>query len=154
MDNSLHNVKEELFNTLSIHLQQKIDECSLSVQSTIESRDNDSKSSAGDKHETTRATVQIEIEKLELQLNRLLILQKELSSIQLEKEHSQVELGSLVRTEKENYFLSIGYGKIELGNQIFYAISLASPVGQLLKNKKPGELINFNGREVKILEIA
>lgn len=154
MKEDLHVSKESIWRVLSTILGKKIQESTLSLQSTIESRNNDSKSSVGDKHETSRATIQIEIDKLETQLNRLLILEKELSGIQFLRKCNKVEPGSLARTTQENYFISIGLGKIEVEGQFFYAISLASPVGQLLQNKKVGEAISFNGREIKILDIA
>lgn len=146
--------KESIWLVLTALLDKKIKESTLSLQSTIGSRDSDSKSSAGDKHETSRATIQIEIEKLESQLNRLLILEKELSGIHFRRKCTKVEPGCLVRTNHENYLLSIGLGKMNVEGQFFYAISMASPIGQVLQNKVTGDTIRFNGREIQILDIT
>jgi hypothetical protein len=52
----------------------------------------DSKSSAGDKHETSRAMVQLEQEKLSSQLENLTKLRQLLKSISLEKKHKALWL--------------------------------------------------------------
>jgi transcription elongation GreA/GreB family factor len=146
--------KQEIIQQLSHLLSKKVEELVSSINSAKESRDNDTKSSAGDKHETSRALVQIEIEKLEVQLDKTLQLQKELSSIYAEKAHQQVEPGSLVYTNHENYFISVGMGKLVVQDEIYYAISLASPLGQLLKGKVVGEKVELQGREILINKIV
>ncbi len=146
-------IKTELHLHLLSILKKREFEISNAIVSAVESRDNDTKSSAGDKHETSRAQAQIEIDKLEVQLNKTLVLEKELSSIPIEKEFKQVEMGSLVFTNQENYFISIGLGKLELQGNIYYAISLASPVGKFLQGKKAGEKVYFLNREITIHKI-
>jgi hypothetical protein len=54
-------------------------------------------------------------------------------------------LGSIVFTQTNVFFLSVSVGKIDLENSSYFAISLQSPIGMLLKNKIKGEQINFNG---------
>lgn len=147
------HLKNKIYDYLSQTLSKRIVEIQAELVSAIESRDSDTKSSVGDKHETSRALAQIEIDKLEVQLNKTNILEKELRSIDPNKKHVQVELGSLVITNQENYFISIGIGKIEVEDKIYYAISLGSPLGDVLKFKKTGEMIFFQGREIVIEEI-
>ena len=153
LSNMEFTVKQTIYTHLVKLIREKKDELIQAVASAKESRDNDSKSSVGDKHETARALAQIEIDKLEVQLDKTLHQEKELSSIHPEKPHSQIESGSLVYTNQENYFISIGLGKIELEIGIFYCISLVSPVGKLLNGKKQGDKIHFNGREIEIVKV-
>ncbi len=119
-----------------------------------ESRDNESKSSVGDKYETGREMINIEIEKLNMQLGKTLILKNELSKITLEKQFKVVEPGSLVFTNNINYFISFGLGKIEVGNRSFFCISLESPIGKTLKGKKAGDIIKYQNNEMIIKEIG
>lgn len=147
-------IKKDLFHSIRQSLAHKIEDIENAITSATESRDNDTKSSAGDKHETSRAQAQIEIDKLEVQLNKTQVLEKELSSIQVEKEFKHIELGSLVFTNQENYFISVGLGKIELEGHVYYAISLASPVGKFLQGKKAGEKVYFLNREIIIQKIV
>ena len=67
--------------------------------------------------------------------------------------NTHVALGSLVRTTSNNYYISISVGKIEIDNEIYFGISLLSPIGQLLKNKTVGESIIFNNTTITITEI-
>lgn len=143
-------LKNNLCQRLQKILSEKMESIQEAMAAARESRDADTKSSAGDKHETSRALAQIEMDKLEVQWNKMLVLEKELNSIDVDKKYEQVEVGSLVFTNHENYFISVGLGKIEMNGNTFYAISLASPVGAALKWKKVGDKVVFNGRELVI----
>ncbi len=145
--------KQKLFDHIQYLLSERKEEVLQAIASAKESRDSDSKSSVGDKHETSRAQAQIEIDKLEIQLDKALHLEKEFSTIHWEKEHQQVEMGSLVFTNHENYFISVGIGKIELESETFYAISLASPMGKALQGKKSGDQLTFHERKILVKEI-
>jgi hypothetical protein len=143
-------LKQTLYKTLLHQLDLKIVETKLSLRLAIESRDNDTKSSAGDKHETARAMVQIEIDKSEDQLKKTIDLQSELLSLNLEKQYKKIEKGCLVVTNTETFFISIGLGKILFNDSMYYAISLASPIGALIKDKVVGDKVHFNGKEILV----
>jgi len=149
----MKNIKKEIHNHLVKDLNQKVETLKNSIKDTIEARNNDTKSSAGDKYETGREMLQIEIQKNEIQLSKTLKTLKKLSNINISKTSDIVEYGSLVLTNNGNYFISIAYGKIEIENNIFYSISLASPLGKLLLNKKAGEHFTFQEKEYTVLNI-
>jgi len=123
------------------------------IQLAIETRDNETKSNVGDKYETTREMMQLEIEKNMLQLNKYDLQKNELLKINIQKTHKKVELGSLVFTPENTYFISIGLGKIEIENEPVYCISLNSPIGKIIQDKKAGEKFNFQGKEIFITKI-
>jgi transcription elongation GreA/GreB family factor len=123
------------------------------IQLAIETRDNETKSNVGDKYETTREMMQLEIEKNALQLNKYELQKNELLKIDMYKTPEKVELGSLVFTEENTYFISIGLGKIEIEDEAIYCISLISPIGKALQNKKAGEKIDFQGKEILVTKI-
>ena len=143
-------IKEHILVTLN----SKIESIESRIDSTKESRDKNTKSSAGDKHETARAMMQIELENNQKQLRQNLALKQELSKINLEREYNEVDFGSLVITNKGKYFISIGIGKVEVDNEIIFAVSLASPIGQQLKGKQIGDVITFNGNQIEVLDIV
>lgn len=118
-----------------------------------ESMKNDTKSSAGDKFETGREMMQIELSKQQAQLNKQLQLKKDLSQIKLNKTFTTIEFGSLVFTNKGRYFISVAMGKITVDSTDYFALSLASPVGQVLKGKTVNETVKFNNQLIKVLEI-
>lgn len=113
----------------------------------------ESKSSAGDKHETGRAMIQIEREKLGRQIaiteknyNKLFALSNPVNT-------SLVSLGSLVITDKANYYILISVESYLINSKIYYCISSQSPIGKLLLGKKVKDQINFNQNISTILEI-
>ncbi|MFM6975381.1 MAG: 3-oxoacyl-ACP synthase [Sphingobacteriaceae bacterium] len=146
-------LKIQILEQLKLALAQKIAESENAIASAKESRDSESKSSAGDKYETGRAMMQIELQNQEIQLNKALQLKNELHLINLQQAYEKAVLGSLVLTNREHYFISIGLGKIEVDGHPYYAISLASPIGMLLKDQQAGQTISFQGREITIREI-
>lgn len=145
--------KSKLLLHLQALLQEKVDAAGAEIGSTRASFTSDTKSSAGDKHEVGRAMVQQELDKLEEQRAKLIALQLELARVPLERTFEQVAFGSLVITDQGNYFVAIGLGRIEVGNEPCFAISLASPIGQALKDKRAGDEVLFNGRSITVREV-
>lgn len=147
------NIKELILSRLQEVIDKKIKIAESAIDSAKESRDSDTKSSAGDKHETGRAMMQIEMEENQVQLSKALFLKQELSNINMKKEYKKVEFGSLVYTNQGNYFISIGIGKLEIEKEIYYSISLASPIGKLLQDKCIDDKIQFQEKEFIISNI-
>ncbi len=146
-------IKAALLAQLLQHLEQNIAETVQAIASAKESRDNESKSSAGDKYETGRAMMQIELENNGRQLEKTRLAKQDLQQLDLQEPHTLVSQGSLVHTNQGIYFISIGFGKLELAKQLYYAISLASPIGQALKNAKVGDRVSFQGKLLEVLSI-
>ncbi|MDA9576747.1 GreA/GreB family elongation factor [Flavobacteriaceae bacterium] len=113
----------------------------------------ESKSSAGDKHETGRAMVQLDREKLGNQIAELEQNQQKLNTLKNHKTTTSVSLGSVVLTDKENYYISIATNFCEIDAKKYYCISAQSPIGKLLIGKKVNDKIEFNKRLSTILEI-
>ena len=150
MDN---DIKIKLIQKLNEQLDSQIETAQSAINSAKESKNNETKSSAGDKFETGRAMMQIEQEKNEMQLGKTLMLKSLLKQVDLKKQHETVGFGSLVFTNRGKYFIAIGIGKIEVEGEICFAISVDSPVGKLLLGKQVGEQVEFRGA-IEILEIV
>ncbi len=114
---------------------------------------NETKSSAGDKHETGRAMAQLETEKLTAQLSEALNIKQNLTQINPTITNNTVVLGSMVYTNKGNFYMAASIGKVTIANEIFFAISPASPIGKLLLTKKEKESFSLNGNEYTVLTI-
>ena len=136
-----------------IALSNKIASLQEILDDTYKSTLDDSKSSAGDKHETSIAMVQLEQEKLTNQLNELLKQQRILLSINPTSRHQLIQLGSLVETKQAWYYFSIGIGLITVEKTAIFAINPDSPLGQLLIKKKAGESVTFNGMVTEIIAV-
>ena len=110
MDSIKQNIKSEVLRQLDL----KIKDISNAVKSLKESRDADTKSSAGDKHETGRAKIQTEIDQLSKRLNNAQSQKIKLSIIDTNHLHNVADVGSLVETNKGYFFISIGWGRIQI----------------------------------------
>ena len=97
---------------------------------------NDSKSSAGDKHETARAMMQIEQEKLGRQLAEAKVMKSELERVNPEIVNQQVGKGSLVKTNLGYLYISVGLGKIVVDTNSIMTLSAESPLGKQLLFRK------------------
>lgn len=146
--------KADLLAHMRSLLQERVDALGTAIATAREAFSSDTKSSAGDKHEVGRAMVQQELDKLEEQRARSITLQQELAKVPLERKYDQVAFGSLVTTDRGSYFIAIGLGAVEVEGGTVYAISLASPIGQVLKDKRVGELAFFNGKRIAITAIS
>ena len=129
--------KRTVLQKLTEIVQKKIDVANSSLNATIEGRDNQTKSTAGDKHETGRAMMQAEQQRNEIQLRKAILLKKELQQIDIEAAFDKVQQGALVLTNQGNYFIAIGLGKVEVAEKIVYAISVLSPIGNCLLYTSP-----------------
>lgn len=147
-------IKEQIFNQIIELLNQRITEAKHAINSAKESRDNETKSSVGDKYETGRTLMQLEVEKNRAQLNKTEFLKTELSKIDLKKKFDKVEFGSLVKTSQNNYFIASALGKFTFEDEFYFCISLASPIGKLLHAKQVGQKFSFQGKDIEILEIT
>ena len=111
------------------------------------------KNSAGDKHETSRAMIQLELEKLGKQIYEIELNDEKLNTIKVFKTSTSVSLGSVIFTNKANYYIAIAADSCQVNSKVFYCISPQSPIGKLLIGKKINESIIFNDVESIILEI-
>jgi len=146
-------IKELIMQQLLVIVNEKIEVASNAIQSATDARDNESKSSAGDKYETGREMMQIEIDKSTVQLNHAKHLKDELSRIIVSKMLKKATFGSLIVTNQETYFLSIGIGKLMVNEEHIYVISIDSPLGKSFLNKRVGEHVVFQAKELIIQEI-
>lgn len=140
--------KRALIAHLNALLLQRAQALKAELAATLEARNSDTKSSAGDKHEVGRAMVQQELDQLEAQLAKTQAMQQELARVPIDRVYEHVAFGSLITTDQGCYFIAIGLGAVEVDGEACYAISLASPIGQALKDKRKGDAIDFNGKRI------
>ncbi len=143
-------MKKKIIDFIIYSIKEKINILESESDSIRKEKNNITKSSAGDKFETSRSSMQIEYDKLNNQINILYNQLKLIESIDNLTKKSRVGVGSLVKTDKSFYFICIGLGNYTIDKKTIYVISLASPIGKILNNKKEGDMIIFNNREEKI----
>ncbi|MBI2269270.1 MAG: hypothetical protein HYU69_02820 [Bacteroidetes bacterium] len=119
-----------------------------------ESSKNDTKSSAGDKHETGRAMIQIEQETIGKQLKEVLEQKILLEKIDPCFNSSLVVKGSMVKTNKGYLFLSIAFGKISVEGKVVMAISPLSPLGVKLMGLRIKDSVEIKGTNYLIEAVS
>jgi len=147
------NLKEQLFKACKDFVNKRLQTVEEIISSNQKALQSETKSSAGDKHETGRAMLQLEMEKAGQQLLGIQQMKEVLAKIEVSKISKVAHLGSIVYTQKTTYFLSISVGKIVHNNTSFFAISLQSPIGLLLLGKQENNTFFFNGEQLKIIKI-
>lgn len=146
-------IKEELLLECQNYVNHRLQRVQDAIAGIQESLTSETKSTAGDKHETGRAMLQLEREKAGKQLAEVQKLQQILTKINLSISSSHIHLGSLIVTSKANYFISISVGEIHIAETSYFAIAANSPIGKLLLGKSEGDVFNFNDKESSIKQI-
>jgi hypothetical protein len=147
------NHKEELLNQCEAYVNKRLQTVEETISSSQKALQSETKSSAGDKHETGRAMLQLEMEKAGQQLAGISLMKEVLAKVDLSNVSKKIHLGSLIFTEKANYFLAISAGKLVVADKQYFAISVSSPIGQLLLGKQESDVIFFNGNQIKIIKV-
>lgn len=135
-------------------LDEKISFLKTNLADLFESGKNETKSTAGDKHETALAMLQIEQGNLRRQLANLLEQRSLLASLDPSIVPSEVRPGSLVFTTHSIFYLSTSLGKLTLNDQVVISVSNNSPLGQLLRNLKINDTATFNNVEYTITHVC
>ena len=112
----------------------------------------ESKSSAGDKHNTEQAMQHLEEEKklqqLQLWLNHSLILKRIVDST-----CESIKIGALVKTNLGWFYCCIPLGFFEFNNEKIMVLSPQSPLAKAFNQKQIGETVLFNHNKYEILEV-
>ena len=149
----MENIKSQLYDLCEHLMAQRIDTAETALAQAREASNDDTKSSAGDKFETTREMMQQDITR-----NKGLLMDakqnlKVLEAIKDTPKSDRVKSGSLVETSEGIFYISISVGQLKVEGKPFFAISALSPIGQLLLGKKVDDAVSFNNRKYIIKDI-
>ncbi|WCO01759.1 GreA/GreB family elongation factor [Psychroserpens ponticola] len=148
-----NSIKNDLYSQCQAFVDCRLKAIQKTIDEIQESLTSETKSSAGDKHETGRAMLQLEREKAGQQLAEIQKLNQLLPKIDVSNNSEIIGLGSLVYTSQANYFIAISAGELKVNNQSFYAISANTPIAKLLLGKLKNDEIIFRDQEFKIIKI-
>jgi len=143
-------LKREAFQFCEVVVNTRLETIKHTIKTLQESLTSETKSSAGDKHETGRAQLQLEREKLGVQLSEVQKMQRALAKIDPHKSRTKIGVGALVITNQARYFIAISAGPYLNVDPPIYCISIATPMGQVLAEKNIGDEVVFNGKVIKI----
>ncbi len=145
--------KQQLYQECLSIVTKKLELINSAFAESREALGSEAKSTAGDKHETGRAMIQLEQEKMGRQLAETQKLQTILSRINSEKTCKTVQSGALVETDNGLYFIAVGLGKLEVEGSEIFVMAPTSPLAQAMLGKGKGNQIMFGGNTQTILSV-
>lgn|SRR5690606_27290770 len=136
-------VKKQLINLCLKQVEGQMNEITLALQQAQEAIENETKSSAGDKYETSREMLQQDISRYHGQLLQIKKNWNVLRKLET-RVRQKAEIGSVVVTDQATYFIAVSLGIQQLDHTTFVVVSPLSPIGKLLIGTKEGDSIHFN----------
>lgn len=134
-------------------LQDKIDVYQDMISGLSTDAQNDAKGSAGDKHETALSMMHLEQEKLTNKLKEAILLREILDKIDVSKSTPTISLGSYVKVNTMQLFISAALPKISIEGVAILSVSPQSPLGSQLMGKKENDFVIVNGNSFTIYEV-
>ena len=133
--------KSVVIAELDKQLLTKLSYLTTNLQQAIDSRNSDTKSSAGDKFETSREMVQIEIQKIETEISKTQQFFTDLAS----------KASQLIITDKGAFLISIPFGKLMVSGTEVFCISNSAPITKQLVNTKKNDSFFYNDMKYNII---
>ena len=144
-------------NLLKQHCQSLIEG---RIQSAIKGMDNaqeaannEEKSSAGDKYETSRAMGHLE---RDLHARQLAENRKELASLNTIDTHilyERIGAGAYFETAAAAFFIAAGLGRQNMAEKWIYFLSPGAPLAKAVEGKSVGDLFLFMGKQTSITSV-
>lgn len=145
--------KAEVIGACIEQVEAKLVRLRSSMRELQQANADNTKSTAGDKHETARAMVHLEQEKLGNQLTIEEGIFNDLQRMEAQP-HVQAQFGTLVSTNKGMFLLGAACGKVLLENGFIFGVSMQSPFAKAMLGKKQDEkaFVNGNSFSIKMIE--
>ncbi|MGF1636876.1 MAG: 3-oxoacyl-ACP synthase [Cyclobacteriaceae bacterium] len=146
----MKELKKRIYQLCSESVDTRIAAIKSSIEMAEEASFGEVSSSMGDKYETGRSMMQLEIQKYEVQMAEARKLRNVLNEINPNLSTDDIQLGSLAETEQGNFYLSVSIGKVKVDDYECFAISMQSPAGQAIFGLKANDTYELNGKTYKI----
>jgi len=153
MDDEKINFKKKLKDYCVELLVQRLDTVDKLVTEAQESANNEGKSSAGDKYETSRAMGHLQKEMYLQQAQKIRHELLKANSTEIVLHPGIIKKGTVIITDKLSIFICVGLGKKTMDNRTVLFVSDEAPLYTLLQNKSAGGMFIVDKLEHIILEI-
>lgn len=134
-------------------IERRIHNIRISMNAAQATSNNEEKSSAGDKFETSRAMSHLEKDMYAKQLSSNMKEIESLLSVDCNKIYNSAKRGSFVNCGTISFFIASGLGKLSFENEIVFFVSPVAPVLKILSGKTTGETIIFNKEQYTIKDV-
>lgn len=140
---------------IKVKLNQILDEKIIHFENIIEdvrASNNETKSSMGDKYETSREMLQQEVMRLQQQLANVQQQKAMLHRMRDLPPHT-IGFGSVVTTSVGNFVVAISIGRFKVLEKEYIGISEQTPLAKQLIGKKKGDVFTFQNKEAEIIDV-
>lgn len=144
-------LKQKIHQHYLAKVDDKIEQLQQILAGLKESGSNETKSTAGDKHETALAMLQIEQANVREQLHAVLAQKAVLQKIDPGLTVAAIVNGAVIKTGKGYFFMSAALGKGVIEGCTVTALSAQSPLGIKFMGSKAGDTVVQNNN-VYIIE--
>jgi hypothetical protein len=144
-------MKETILTYVKTYLDQRMQTSLDAMNAAQESANGESKSSAGDKYETSRAMGQLDRDMHARMYQQTREERKLVERIDESLIYKKGALGALIKTSMGDFFLSVSIGNIKIDEKAIMIISPQSPIGALLMGKMVGDSFNFR-EKISLIE--
>ena len=135
--------KAELYQHCCDYVQELINQAQSGLKNSQKAANMEEKSSAGDKFETNRAMMHLQMEGFIKRLDHAQELEKTLLSLTITPRY-KVGLGALIETDRGWYFIGVSAPKIKINQQYVTCLSTEAPVFKALQGKQADDWVEFN----------
>lgn len=147
-------MREIILKHLMGHVDKDLEEAKARMASLKESLGAESKSSAGDKHETGRAMIHLEQERVQDTVGRLehmrgVLVQRATQG----KAIQRVSPGALVETTGPWVLVGVPLGKVQLPDALVLCVGVEAPLAQQWHGAQPGDQVLLGSQQLTIQAI-
>lgn len=144
-------MKTELYQFIENQIEDKINYLNHLIED-LRASNSDTKSSMGDKYETSREMMQQEITRIQNQLNEVLVQQEFFSKIKI-LENKTIGLGSYIETSMGNFCIACSFGEIMFENKKIFILSSQTPLAKKIMGKTESDLFEMNKKTFQIFKV-
>lgn len=134
-------------------ITQRIEAVKIAIHQAQEAANNEDKSSAGDKYETSRAMNHLEKDMHSRQLAEIVKELANLHAIDVNRIYTAGVPGAFIQCSGISFFIAAGLGKQIVETDTIFFLSPNAPLAKTLHNKKTGDHFLFNQIETMIFDI-
>jgi hypothetical protein len=153
LDDQKINLKKELLVFIIAYFEERASNSKQAMINAQNSANNQEKSSAGDKYETSRAMGQIDRDMNAKQYAEALAVLTEIQKLNIHQVYTKVSLGAIVKTSMGNFFISAGAGKVNILAETYFCVSPDAPIAKALQHLISQNSFEFNGKMNRVLEV-
>jgi len=134
-------------------ISTRIEAARLQADQAQEAANQEEKSSAGDKYETSRAMGHLQKDMHSRQQAENARELATLHQVRVDMIYSTAVAGAFIQCSDINFFIAAGLGKQQLHDQTIIFLSPAAPLAKTLYQRRAGDSFVFNGRTLIIQDI-